>query len=192
MKKMIIVLWIVPISTFSQPLTFFTRHTDRFTDEHSISLKTPVMIKIGTQIATIDLLRSSKGAPALAISVVGGGMLCTTQHHMVRFLFIDDVTSTGLNENKNCKGVAMIFFGGVGPAMNERLAENLRSRKLKAIRLEGDDRDAEFDIPDAAAQKIMAASKEFWTINLNDAGTPIDSNAHAPARPVTLKPVKVE
>lgn len=152
-----LLLLLLPMFGTSQSL--FKTSIDSFTGEETTSLVNPIPAKGGH--AKIDFIASTKKRLAIDISIMDNSMDCTFKKHMVRFLFIDNVAFSADNNVRGCSGHVNIILSG-GPMMNAQLADKFRTVSLAAIRIEGDDRDCEFQITPAASAKIKAAAQKLF------------------------------
>src|SRR5690242_8220230 len=98
MRTLLVVL-LVPIFCQGQPSSSFAHKTDRFTNERSVTLKAPVLLKSGKNTAVVDFFKSSTDAMVLSISVTGPGFGCALKSHVVRFLFSDNTASEAYNSD---------------------------------------------------------------------------------------------
>ena len=188
--KRLLVLLAIPLASRGQ--SSFKHTTDRFTGENSASLKSLIILKNSRGTAAIDFYRSTKLPPSIQFHISDNFFGCTMDNHIVRFLFSDGYTSTGNNSVKGCDGSVLIIFNDPLATMNARLAENLRSKTLTAIRFESDKYGTEFDVPPAVAKKIYASAAEIWNVTVYDTSASLDSNAASPHRAKVQQPVKIQ
>lgn len=152
-----LLLLLLPVFCESQSL--FKDSTDAFTGEQITSLINPIAAKGGH--AKIDFIASTKKRLSIDILVKDNSMDCTFKKHMVRFLFADNTAFSSDNNVRGCSGHVNIILSG-GPMMNARLADKFRAVSLAAIRIDGDDRDCEFQITAAAAVEIKVAAQKLF------------------------------
>ena len=162
MKRLLLLPLLIPSFIYAQSHSLFAYTKDKYTDEITQKLITPVTIKkTAGRSVVIDLMRSTKYTGALMMVVKDPTFGCTSEQHMVRFLFSDNTTFSAYNGYTGCDGDVILLLVD-GPMMNKALARKMQEEEIASIRIDTDKSNYEFSMPAISAKKLKAAALQFF------------------------------
>jgi hypothetical protein len=158
-KSLLLLLLNIPLLSFAQNCDSVIKKSIDNSTTDTITLASPIRVitKNGTVAFYMDIQNMHNGTIILYMQVIDDNYGCTDDMSKIYIMFSDNTTQTFYNTAIDCKGISMCFIEKDHHKQKD-YEETLSQKIIKAIKVEGMERDYETPINKMEAEQFQVSA----------------------------------
>ena len=152
MKMLLTMALLCPVFCYSQACDSLVKiKTDKFTDNTTYSMQSPIMVDAGATTITLWLMKFDKSTSAIATSVSSKG--CTDNDQLLYFIFTDGTKHKRNNQGGfDCQGASTVY-------LDKKFKTLLKEKLLASVKVEAMSSSAQGDIDIEEAKRLQQVAQ---------------------------------